>query len=476
MLLENFTQFNKWVAVFDTCNRVMEDIKFVLSHSVVAKYVTHERSDIVKVWLQNLSLLQGMNPQKRETSIHIEEEHENTHLPFVVCNSIASTHLLLVKSAFSAAGCEGMDTEASFEREEKDTDDGYSQRHAKVGRLSEESSICSSAAESSISESSPWKFVSSDDFVVPPSVLQLLFESTKAIDGWLAGSNIVSHVTGDISYCKLSAFKEALLRVKMGMYISGLSDGSSVTKACPIDSRNVDKDVSKMETETSSEKDVLSLLSSSEWPDIDYDVSSQEISVHMPLQGLLCLILKEALRHYCGESELTDKGDITYLNPLSSVHLDFFRKVLRGCHPYGFSAFMMEHPLRSRVFCSQVRAGMWRKNGDAAILCFNWYRSIRWYVARVFKYGFIYVKLCLLACVVSVCIRAVRYSAHISRNYGYYCMLRWVFACMCVGCGCDSVCIRAGRYYAYISRNCALLLLAHLVLENCSFFAGLIMS
>ncbi|KAJ7950320.1 E3 ubiquitin-protein ligase PRT6 [Quillaja saponaria] len=38
----------------------------------------------------------------------------------------------------------------------------------------------------------------------------------------------------------------------------------------------------------------------------------------------------------------------------------------------------MEHPLRIRVFCAEVHAGMWRKNGDAALLCCEWYRSVCW--------------------------------------------------------------------------------------------------
>ncbi|KAF2288678.1 hypothetical protein GH714_010354 [Hevea brasiliensis] len=57
---------------------------------------------------------------------------------------------------------------------------------------------------------------------------------------------------------------------------------------------------------------------------------------------------------------------------------DIFGRVLSGCHPCGFSAFVMEHPLRNRVFCAQVHAGMWRRNGDAAILSSEWYRSVRW--------------------------------------------------------------------------------------------------
>ncbi|KAL2938478.1 E3 ubiquitin-protein ligase PRT6 [Bienertia sinuspersici] len=376
-------QFNKWFGVYEACNRVMEDVRFVLSHSVVAKYVTHERSDIIKIWLQILSLVQGLNPLKRETNIHVEEEQENAHLPFVMCNSIATIHMLLVKSAFSVADSEEMDEETSFERNQNNIEDGYSQRHAKVGRLSEESSICSSAVHISMSESTSQKFYGNNDYIVPAPALQLIYESTKAIDTWLVGSNVVSHVTSNISYSKLLSFKEALLRVKKGLGSSDVvGSGDLQTQpaihACPADSENMDKDTTTMETEITDDKDPLFLLSLSDWPDIDYDVSSQEISVHMPLHGLLSLNLKEVLRHCYGESGLTDRDDANHLNPSSSDHLDFFQKVLRGCHPYGFSSFMMEHPLQSRVFCSQVRAGMWRKNGDAAIFCFNWYRSVRW--------------------------------------------------------------------------------------------------
>ncbi|KAG2284685.1 hypothetical protein Bca52824_055905 [Brassica carinata] len=42
---------------------------------------------------------------------------------------------------------------------------------------------------------------------------------------------------------------------------------------------------------------------------------------------------------------------------------DFFSYVIGDFHPYGFSALVMEHVLRIRVFCAQVIAGMWKKNG-----------------------------------------------------------------------------------------------------------------
>ena len=65
-------------------------------------------------------------------------------------------------------------------------------------------------------------------------------------------------------------------------------------------------------------------------------------------------------------------------NPLPDVYSDSFTHVLGGCHPYGFSAFIMEHPMRIRVFCVEVHAGMWQRNGDAALLSCEWYRSVLW--------------------------------------------------------------------------------------------------
>ncbi|KAE8711051.1 hypothetical protein F3Y22_tig00110303pilonHSYRG00069 [Hibiscus syriacus] len=40
----------------------------------------------------------------------------------------------------------------------------------------------------------------------------------------------------------------------------------------------------------------------------------------------------------------------------------------QGIQSLGFSACVMEHPLRIRVFCAQVIAGIWQKNGDAALV------------------------------------------------------------------------------------------------------------
>jgi hypothetical protein len=90
------------------------------------------------------------------------------------------------------------------------------------------------------------------------------------------------------------------------------------------------------------------------------------------------MLLQKALRRYFGESEVLDVTGICAANSSSTIYNDFFGHALRGSHPYGFSAFIMENPLRIRVFCAEVHAGMWRKNGDAAILSCECYRSMRW--------------------------------------------------------------------------------------------------
>ncbi|KAM7261840.1 hypothetical protein ACFE04_020917 [Oxalis oulophora] len=51
--------------------------------------------------------------------------------------------------------------------------------------------------------------------------------------------------------------------------------------------------------------------------------------------------------------------------------------MLVGCRPHGFSASIMEHPLRVRVFCAQVWAGMSSEN-DVASFSAYWYLDARW--------------------------------------------------------------------------------------------------
>ncbi|PPR85992.1 hypothetical protein GOBAR_AA34699 [Gossypium barbadense] len=404
----------KWGSLYDTTNRVIEDIRVVMSHDVVSRYAIHEQKDFLRAWLKLLTFVQGMNPIKRETGLHIEEENEAMHLLFVLSHSIANIHSLLVDGAFSVATNEGASCLPYVYMQ--DVDDGDSIRHAKVGRLSQESSVCSVTGRS-VSKATE---IGSDSIYhsIPSTVIWLIQECLRALETWLevdggtpaALQSLSSPNSSGISDSNFLAIKKTLYNIKKGKYfgkLTGSSENQSSQCSSPVYSGNrasdemeiaknigsestsssaeidpvacdyMGLDVSAMETDSGIGVATLHVLSLSEWPDIIYDVSSQEISVHVPLYRLFSLLLQKALRMSYGES-IMPKITNACLTSSLSAHVDFFCHILKGCNPLGFSASVMEHPLRIRVFCAQVIAGMWRKNGDAALVSCEWYRSVRW--------------------------------------------------------------------------------------------------
>ncbi|XVE96880.1 hypothetical protein REPUB_Repub02eG0261800 [Reevesia pubescens] len=409
-------QAAKWGSLYDTTNRVVGDIRFVMSHDVVSKYATHEQQDISRTWLKLLAFVQGMNPIKRETGLHIEEENESMHLLFVLGHSIANIHSLLVDGAFSVATSEGANVLSHTY--EQDMDDGDSMRHAKVGRLSQESSV-GSVTGRSVSKVTEVGSDSIFRLLIPSSVIWLIQECLRAMETWLevddgisaAVQNISSPNSSGISDSNFLAIKKTLYKIRRGKYFGKLtsssenpsskssspvysghqaSDDMDIAKNLGSDSKSssaetvpvacgyMGLDVSAMDTDSGIGLAGLRVLSLGEWPDNIYDVSSQEISVHIPLHRLLSLLLQKALRICYGEYVMPNLTDACSASSLSAIYADFFGHILGGCHPFGFSASIMEHPLRIRVFCAQVITGMWRKNGDAALVSCEWYRSIRW--------------------------------------------------------------------------------------------------
>lgn len=406
---------------------MLEDIRFVMSHTVVAKYVIHDQKDISKSWVRLLAFVQGMNPQKRETGIPIEDDNDNMLLPFALCHSIGNIHYLLVDGAFSAANSEETDDEilsSAYEQDKLDMVDTDALRHAKVGRLSQESSACSAALKSSAlpcaSKFGEAKHDTISHLFIPPSVKWLMYECVKAIENWLevdnttgAALNKLTPNASNNSVSNFSALKETLSKLRKGKYIFGrlvsssedhgrrhssdvhsgsggsfeLESGKSKNNKPMIsgDANAVNASSSAwfndilMEGDTM-DIDAVHILNLSDWPNIIYNVSSQDISVHIPLHRLLSLLLHKALRRCFGDSALPNMTSGSSVNSLSTSGIEFFAHILGGCHPYGFSAFVMEHPLRVRVFCAEVHAGMWRKNGDAALYSCEWYRSVRWLV------------------------------------------------------------------------------------------------
>ncbi|KAI3474097.1 hypothetical protein Pfo_028885 [Paulownia fortunei] len=402
-------QVAKWANLYETTLRVVEDIRFVMSHCTVTNYLCNSRRDLVRTWMRLLASVQGMNTQKRETGSQVEDENENVHLPFVLCHSISNILSLLVAGAFSMSSNEDTYEEAFFCTHKLECEDLDSLRHAKVGRLSQESSVSSNTGKSTLAHGAK----AADGFSIPLSALWLVYECLRSMESWLVLDNTVGPLnalslkTSNGSGNNFLALKSALSKFRRGSYIfkSSTSSNSGPTlssealnKQCFSPSRggfNIGVglecgqpmgqeagpggcDDNMLEGESTSELEGLRVLSLSDWPDISYDVSSQDISVHIPLHRLLSMVLRRALKFFYGESGSSYMLSASSADRSFVRYGDFLGQILEGCHPYGFSAFVMEHPLRIRVFCAEVLAGMWRRNGDTPILFSEWYRSVRW--------------------------------------------------------------------------------------------------
>ncbi|KAM7261984.1 hypothetical protein ACFE04_021061 [Oxalis oulophora] len=76
---------------------VVEDIEHVIRHATVAKFMVR---DLLRTWFRILSFVQGINPEKRETTFHVGCNDFEADLPFVVARSIGNINSLLVNGAF----------------------------------------------------------------------------------------------------------------------------------------------------------------------------------------------------------------------------------------------------------------------------------------------------------------------------------------------------------------------------------------
>jgi hypothetical protein len=414
-----YVQTNKWVSLFDASIRLLEDTRYVLSHEEVSKYVAYEKPDLTRLWTKLLSLMQGMDPQKRVTSIHVEDENEHLSAPFVLGHYLGIVQNLLMKGSLSPHQNESTDVTVCSTAI-TGMKCAENQRNAKVGRISQESSVSSSSTRD-ISLSCG----------VPPPAAWLILQCLKAIESWLEPDIAMRSRMSSLDAIsrdphKFVAFREEPLASDMGspkmkMSAEGIKikEGSQsdviadyhATSSCVKEHGSmmqVDQDLMAQASnrtgkgkmiESSNATDTqlhlensiaytltdgsilyahpdsgieeLGILNSRGWPHVVFDVSSQETSFHIPLHRMLSLLLRKVLKKCFGEDARLDEGSIVQPD-------EFFSIVLKGCEPYGFASVVMEHPLRVRVFCAQVHAGMWRKNGDAAILSAEWYRSVQW--------------------------------------------------------------------------------------------------
>jgi E3 ubiquitin-protein ligase UBR3 len=409
-----YLQTNKWGNLFDASIRLLDDTRYVLSHEEVSKHVAYERPDLTRSWIKLLSLVQGMDPQKRVTSIHAEDESEHLSAPFVLGHYLGIVQNLMMRGSFSPPDQHESTDVTVCSTAIKGVESAENQRHAKVGRVSQESSVSNlSSRDSSLCCG------------LPSPAAWLILQCLKAIESWLWLENDIalrsklssldassndshnfmasledpwSSLKGNSSRgikinegsqtdCTTDYYEASSSPVqgqgnRMQIDQEGMSPVSNSTgKGKMHDSSNTTDvqlhpedavtytltDGSILYAHPDSRIEELGILNTREWPHVVFDVSSQETSFHIPLHRMLSLLLRKAMKKCFGEDGHSDVQSN-----------EFFSQILRGCEPYGFASIVMEHPLRVRVFCAQVRAGMWRKNGDAAILSAEWYRSVQW--------------------------------------------------------------------------------------------------
>lgn len=233
-------QVVKWANLYETTLRVVEDIRFVMSHSAVPKYLCQRRRDLVRAWMRLLASVQGMNTLKRETSSHIEDENENVHLPFVLCHSISNILSLQVTGAFSASLNDDTSDETYFSMYKQDHEDQDSLRHAKVGRLSQESSVSSTTGKSAVDH----EVKAADNFPVPSSALWLVYECLRSLESWLGLDNTLGPLSAlslktsdgpDGSSNNFLVLKRTLSRFRRGRYIfKPTTSGSNCTNLIEV--------------------------------------------------------------------------------------------------------------------------------------------------------------------------------------------------------------------------------------------------
>ncbi|XP_048561722.1 E3 ubiquitin-protein ligase PRT6-like [Triticum urartu] len=413
-------QTSKWGNLYDSSLRLLEDTRYVVSHEEVSKYVAYERPDLTRSWIKLLSLVQGMDPQKRVTSIHVEDENENLASPFMLGHYLGIIQNLLMKGAFSSPGQQESTDVTVCSTAIKGMENAENQRHAKVGRVSQENLVCNSSTRESSSSSE-----------LPEPATCLIRQCLKAIESWLEpgprrrklssldasstdARNFLALLEDTLTINKGGSSKQigdVGMKVNEGSQIDDAADyhevvgspaqesddmmlidqvgspqagndagkgkmnGSSNGLDVQLHSENAISvaltDGSLLYAHPDSRIDELGILNMTSWPRVVFDVGSQETSFHIPLHRMLSLLLRKAMKKCFGEDAKPEECSVVQSK-------EFFSQVLGGFKPYGFASIVMEHPLRVRVFCAQVRAGMWRKNGDAAILSAEWYRSVQW--------------------------------------------------------------------------------------------------
>ncbi|XP_024369767.1 E3 ubiquitin-protein ligase PRT6 isoform X2 [Physcomitrium patens] len=432
--------------------RMLEDIRYVMSHLEVSKYVAERRPELTRAWLHMLALVQGMYPQRRITSNQVEEENDDWGSAYFLENQMATIHPFFVAGAAEASNaslgleqmplskssaCSGFGSEASSSRDSVSRLDkvGCTMSEPNMTVLTSSGgpsgpdvemrdvTVTVNAVENAYSGRAPYSTekvdvgdVSHSSMTIPASLAWLISECIQVLDTWLAldvareGSR-PGHCEEEGSPSRVSKFRDWLRRTRRFQVLEPRvwsdavrEDAFDTTAASRNSTADMDVDVLGA-TVFESEENVdiggagletdaggtewwmgseavqpapIAVYKDEEWVFIDFDVSRQEVSFHIPLHRMLGLLLHKALDLHAVNTEASDGTAFTSASIHTPGRNSLGHMFPPGLQMAGFISVLMEHPLRLQVLCAQVQAGMWRRNGHSTSGLFDLYHSVHW--------------------------------------------------------------------------------------------------
>lgn len=100
--------------------RIIEDIRYVLSHLEVAQFVAEKRPELARAWLHLVAFVQGVYPQRRITSMHVEEENEDWGSAYFLEVQMATIHPLFVAGAAASGNADAIFEQLSLHKSRDD--------------------------------------------------------------------------------------------------------------------------------------------------------------------------------------------------------------------------------------------------------------------------------------------------------------------------------------------------------------------
>eukprot|EP00850_Spirogloea_muscicola_P017096 SM000143S00761 [mRNA] locus=s143:215929:225527:- [translate_table: standard] len=417
--------------------RITEDLRYVLSHPEVARWTAREQPALLQTFLQLLAFLQGMAVQVRQVHVHVEVESDDWSHSYTLEKRLAGVHTLLVQGAADQAslleggGCDAGHSQATasaFALQAADKVHGWRLHRvagvAVAGPLLYLLSKCLQivalwlAVDAARATRQP-----QGQAAAPVATRRLLSgraarelrlgrvtirgvpmerppqeengrRPAAAVAAAAAAGAAAAEVAEDVqmedatapeaeaeqgarapAHHNASAAQQARMRETLSESNrlhgnEGEESGEvvDVNGASTIGVADIQDDMWWMGSDTPLVQPDAAAAFSIQDPPIAPDPSQLEVSFHIPLHRMLALLLHSAL------GPAVAAGDKVAV-PGESFLLDILPAKFRSP---GFVMALMEHPLRLQVACSQVQAGMWRRNGHPMVALADRYHSVFW--------------------------------------------------------------------------------------------------